>query len=286
MYKLRLKVCVVLVMLAGLLCGCLDFQGNNEDNGDIDPDRYLIVRSIASEYGIDDNSDADSHSLVGFWHSAPDFAGGYKELYRFFVYGEGFEYESTDGKLHYGYWDVTSNNILELTFSEPERKVSYAIEQEADGTVALINGKKFWKLREPVDIINGIPLYVYILPQVEKDDISSEVIYVSNPYMFHKIAVLSYDGDLYDFKIVVISYDFGDDSISYYYKQEDIIFELEHLSPDFVVNFENADIGTAYMEAFTFCDASGNNYTYGMPHGGRATWTSHVRKLVLAPELL
>jgi hypothetical protein len=238
-------------------------------------------------------------SLIGFWHSSPNFSGGFEEFYRFFDDGEGFEYEGADGTLCSGYWDVKDGSILELTsfvldgdeyVEKPTQ--SYDIEyvvSDAGEETAIIGGRKFWRLHEPVDVINGIPLYIHYRSDdgkryqstgiIERIYQSSEVIYVPNPHTTGDNVIFSYNGDLYDFKIVVINMSFDNDDIHFSYGQDDIIFELEHLSPNSFVNYENVDIGTMYAEAFTFCDASGTCYAYAMWHGGRGGGPPNIGKI-------
>ena len=228
-------------------------------------------------------------SLIGFWHSAPNFNEGFKEFYRFFDDGEGFEYEDADRTFYYGDWDLRDDNSLELTFfdwdgenttkSTTQSQIEYATSGRGD-VVIKIDGQKFWKLFEPVDVINGVPLYINYQFEVEDRYQDSEVIYVSNPFATGDIVVLSYDGDLYDFKIIVVDFNFDDDDLTFSYSQDGIKFELDHLPPGFIVNYENENIGLMYAEGFSFCDASGNYYAYAIWHGGRGVG-SEIGKISL-----
>ena len=228
-------------------------------------------------------------SLIGFWHSAPDFIEGFGEFYRFFDYGEGFKREDADGTFYYGGWDLIGDNTLELVFyewngeetiKEPKQTNIEYLVSDKNETVITIDGRKFWKLDEPVDVINGIPLYIDYQTDVEGRYQDAEVIYVSNPNGTGDNVILSYDGDLYEFKIIVYSYIYDDDTMYYYFDQDGIKYELEHLAPGFIINYENADIGSMYMEGFTFCDASGSYYAYAILHGGRGVG-SNIAKISL-----
>jgi hypothetical protein len=239
-----------------------------------------------------DEKKFSSSELIGFWHSAPNFSNGFEELYRFFEYGEGFEYVDAKGTLYRGDWDVKDDGALELVFhiwdgekqtEEPARNydIKY-INSDKGEEIATINGRKFWKLQEPADVINGIPLYIRFQSDNEEEYPSSEIVYVSHPHGGgHRNAVFSYDGDLYDFKIVIVSHSFDDGDFLFYYNQDDILFEMDHLPSNSIVIFENRDIGTMYMEAFSFRDAFGIDYAYALTHGGRGVPMDDIIKIDL-----
>ncbi|MCL2045024.1 MAG: hypothetical protein FWG88_01380 [Oscillospiraceae bacterium] len=231
---------------------------------------------------VESNQIAEPVSLLGFWHSASDFSDGFKESYRFYDYGE-VDYTSDDGTLYMGIWELENDNLL--TFSHVEWDGDeYIVDNSGETTVQLqieyivstegqevisIDGKTFWKLHCPVDVILGVPLFIDYQSDVEGIYSESDVIYVTSPGAYGDNYVLSYDGDLYDFKIVVFELEFTDDDILRFYNQEGIIYELEQLPQGTVVNFANQDIGTMYSEGFVFCDATGIYHAYAIYHGGR-----------------
>ena len=249
---------------------------NDDKTDDVDDDKT----DDENDGLIDDLNIETSPSLIGFWHSAPDFSGGLKEWYRFYDYGE-IDYAGEDGTSYMGVWDVTNGDVLELDLLEwvgedrIEKSVIISnIEHISSGggvTVVRIDGKKFWKLDQPVDVIDGAPVYIAYQSDFDENKYqNSEVIYVSNPRTTGGNVILAYDGDLYDFKIIVVIMDFDDDGgISYHYDRDGIIFEKDHIPSGYIVNYENTDIGTMYAEGFTFRDASGNYHTYAIWHGGR-----------------
>ena len=306
------KLCFIVgVMLAGLLCACN--RSSVEEDGAPLVETATPATTVVSEHteaADDEQNEGDEldfdietpieittnaqnavmiPSLIGFWHSAPDFIEGFKELYRFFDYGEGFEREDVDGTFYYGSWDLIDDNTLELIFydwngeetiKEPKQTdIEYLVSDERE-TVIAIDGRKFWKLDEPVDVIDGIPLYIDYQSDVEGRYQNSEVIYVSNPNGTGDNVILSYDGDLYDFKIIVINSIYDGETTYFFFNQDGTKFELEHLAPGFIVNYENEDIGSMYMEGFSFCDAYGTYYAYAVFHGGRGVG-SNIGKISL-----
>lgn len=289
------KIYIILAIVVGLLSGCGESSVDEKDFSS--PETTAVSAtdtSMQTEVKMDvfdDHNNKTESYLRGFWHSAPNFSGGFKETYRFGDFSNDFDYRDADGTIYRGYWNVKDGDVLELTYStwdEDERvekpaqiyDIEYIVADDGGETVT-IDGKIFWKLQEPVDIINGIPLYIYYQSDDEKKYQNSEVIYVSSPNATGDNVILSYDGDLYDFKIIIVGFDFNDDDIQFYYNQEDIIFELEHLPPNFIVNYANADIGTAYAEGFSFRDTFGNYYAYAIWHGGRGDGWSNIGRIDL-----
>ena len=246
---------------------------------DTDVSAETMDADAFSETADTDHLNEIENSLIGFWHSSPDFSGGLKEWYRFYDYAE-IDCTSAEGIFYSGSWDVTDGGVLELSLygldetgyvEEPMHSYSYVIESissDEDGTILILDGKEFWKLYEPVDVIDGVPLYIDYRSDFDEEKYqNSEVLYISNPRTTGGNVVLSYDGDLYDFRIFVVVFDFADGSLNYHYG--DTIFKKEHLGTNTIIDYESVDIGTSYAEGFSFCDASGTYHAYAMWHGGR-----------------
>ena len=172
------------------------------------------------------------------------------------------------------YNDATDSNVRELIMIYgPERQAlvlrNVSMLSNGDGMLEDSDGLKYWIFDRPVDTVDGYPLYINYQSLVGKRYQNSEVIYVSSPQATGDNVMLFCNADLYDFKIIVIDFVFRDDTICYFYSEDGVIFEIDHVPPGVVVNYENVDIGTFYAEGFSFCDSNGIYYAYGVFHGGR-----------------
>lgn len=303
MKKVKTILCITISLIIFLLCSCNSVSSTvDEPKQSTGPKQSTISRSIPTEkveiekeenVMTDITAEADmieneNANLTGFWHSAPDFSEGFQTRYMFYDDG-GVDYISGDGTHYWGKWSLNESGVLMLEPYEHEYenkipKQNYNIDYIAEDAVTgkpamLINDQKFWKLYKPQDVINGLPFYVaYDFDYYsEGNSTGSAGTDGKNVKSLKTIGaggsssdasesiIISYEGDIYDFKIFTVGND-EEHSWNFYFKDE--VFSIGELPSDFVILYTTSLAERIPFEAISFTDGNGKRYTYLLGYNG------------------
>lgn len=270
-----LKIRFIICGLSLLLCSCSNaaatvtpfVQNENSQTGITKNTTEVVYNSESKVKGIS-NSD-----LVGFWYDMPDISEGNHETYKFFDDG-GFDYQDVNDILYRGNWNI-EDGVLELTFTKQDEEAltsqNYSIEytasdNETSNASIIFYNKKFWKIHEPQDIINGIPLYIKCDYDYYKDKLNEgkeehAVNEETGDYM--ERIVISYDGIADNCMICTVSVD---DDFNFHVKS---VISNFYLDSDCFVTYMTAIPETLPVEAILFTDSDGVSHSYLLGFNGR-----------------
>lgn len=265
----------VQIFIVLLLCSCNNaativtpYEQNEKSQTSITENTTEVI--YRSESKVIDINDSD---LVGFWYDMPDISEGDHETYKFFDDGS-FDYQDVNDILYSGNWNI-ADGILELTFTKQDEEAltsqKYSIEYTASdnntsNASIILNNKKFWKIPEPQDIINGIPLYIKYDYDYYKDKLNEDkeehAVNEETDDSRERI-IISYDGVTDNCMICTVSFD---DDFNFRVKSVVSNFYLD--SGYFVTYMTTVPEGSPY-EAILFTDSDGVSHSYLLGYNER-----------------
>ena len=235
--------------------------------------------TIATSHGQNEKSqtsiseNATEANLAGFWYDMPDISEGEHETYKFFEDGS-FDYQDVNDILYSGNWNI-ADGILELTFTKQNEEAltsqKYSIEYTAldnntNNASIILNNKEFWKIPEPQDIINGIPLYIKYDYDYYKDKLNEDkeehAVNEETDYSKESI-IISYDGAADNCMICTVSFD---DDFSFRVKSVVSNFYLD--TGHFITYMTTVPEGVPY-EAIILTDSDGVSHSYLLSYNVR-----------------
>ena len=208
--------------------------------------------------------------LTGFWHSAPDFSDGIKTYYKFYSFGD-VDYVNSSGIKYMGHWRLDNDNILTFVHDYNDKnynlpagvyKIVYTADDPATGgPTIIIDSQKFWYLQQPRDVINGLPFYVdyYDVYFQYKDNQDKKVIISKKGSFGSERIIISYNADMFDFKISTVGYD-EEHNWNCYYK--DVVLSVNEVPAGNVIDYTTSLPEGQPFEAISFADSSGIYYSY------------------------